>query len=168
LEIYYNSECKEEISNAVKWGAFLNSDNFEEMSSLLEELVTDDERNKIMSRLNNIKSEDLIWSAEEAQEWMEWQNRSDISEAEERGIELGRTEGIELGRTEGIELGRTEGIELGRTEGIELGKIEGIENEKINMIKSMLENNLEYEFISKVSGKSIDEIKEIEKSIEEK
>ena len=34
-----------------------------------------------------------------------------LDQAEERGIELGRTEGIELGRTEGIGLGRTEGIE---------------------------------------------------------
>jgi predicted transposase YdaD len=83
---------------------------------------------------------------------MEWQNRSDISEAEERGIELGRTEGIELGRTEGIEL----------------GKIEGIETNTKNMVISMLENNLEYDIISKVTNKSIDEIKEIEQSIKEK
>ena len=39
------------------------------------------------------------------------------------------------------------------------------EEEKISIIKSMLKNNLTYEMISKISGKSIDEIKEIEKSI---
>lgn len=33
--------------------------------------------------------------------------------------------------------------------------------------KSMLENNLDYEIISKVTNKTIDEIKEIENSIKE-
>ncbi len=41
----------------------------------------------------------------------------------------------------------------------------GIEENKLDMIKFMLENNADYEFISKVSSKSIEEIKEIEKSM---
>ena len=47
------------------------------------------------------------------------------------------------------------------------GKIEGIEQEKINNIKAMLENNIEYKLISKVTNKSVEEIKEIEKSMNE-
>lgn len=44
-------------------------------------------------------------------------------------------------------------------------KEEGIE-EGINLtIKSMLENNLDYETISKVTGKTKEEIKEIEESM---
>ena len=39
------------------------------------------------------------------------------------------------------------------------GKIEGIEETTINVIKSMLDNHLDYELISKVSGKTIEEIK---------
>jgi hypothetical protein len=42
---------------------------------------------------------------------------------------------------------------------------QGIDKNTTSMIKSMLENNADYEFISKVSNKSIDEIKEIEKSM---
>ncbi len=43
---------------------------------------------------------------------------------------------------------------------------EGIEENTIEMIKSMLENKADLEFISKVSNKSVEEIKEIAKGIE--
>ena len=48
---------------------------------------------------------------------------------------------------------------------IERGRSEGIEQKELDMIKSMLKNNAEYDFISKVSGKPIEEIKEIERSM---
>ena len=47
------------------------------------------------------------------------------------------------------------------------GKEEGRENSKLEMIKNMLIDNYKYESISKISGKSIEEIKEIEKSMKE-
>lgn len=40
-----------------------------------------------------------------------------------------------------------------------------IEQNTVQTIKSMLENNIDYDLISKVSGKSIDEIKKIEETI---
>ena len=63
--------------------------------------------------------------------------------AEEKGIELGRTEGIEKGR----ELGREEGLQLGRTEGreegLELGRTEGADMvSELNTILAR-EGNLE-------------------------
>ena len=42
---------------------------------------------------------------------------------------------------------------------------QGREEKAIEMIKAMLKNNANYEFISKVSNKSIEEIKEIEESM---
>ena len=41
----------------------------------------------------------------------------------------------------------------------------GMEEKTISIIKEMIKQKLDYELISKVSGKSIKEIKEIEKSI---
>ena len=52
-----------------------------------------------------------------------------------------------------------------KAEGREEGREEGINQNKIDMIKSMLENKLDCGVISKVSNKSIEEIKEIEKSM---
>jgi hypothetical protein len=41
---------------------------------------------------------------------------------------------------------------------------EGVEKTTLDIIKNMLKNNSEYEFISKITGKSIEEIKKIEAS----
>lgn len=128
VDIYYN-KSEEKITNAVKWGAFLNSDNFDEMSEILGELVSEEERDKVMDRIENIKLSDLTWSDQEAKEWEEWLENSRIAEAKEEGLS------------------------------------EGIEQEKINIIKSMLENNANYELISRVTKKEIEEIKEIEDSM---
>ena len=48
----------------------------------------------------------------------------------------------------------------------EEGKKEGIKENTESIIKSMIENKIDYETISKVTGKTIEEIKEIENSIE--
>ena len=44
---------------------------------------------------------------------------------------------------------------------------EGIRENTESIIKSMIENNIDFETISKVTGKTIEEIKEIEKSMNE-
>ena len=48
-------------------------------------------------------------------------------------------------------------------EGYESGFTDGIEQTKLEMIKTMLNNKYEYEEIAKISGKTIEEIKELEK-----
>ena len=58
---------------------------------------------------------------------------------------------------------KRDAFEEGNIEGIK----QGIEQNKVDIIKSMLENNITYELISKVTGKSTEEIKEIEKSIKD-
>jgi predicted transposase/invertase (TIGR01784 family) len=52
----------------------------------------------------------------------------------------------------------------GVQEGIQLGIQEGVEKTTLDIIKNMLKNNSEYEFISQITGKSIKEIKKIEAS----
>ena len=54
-----------------------------------------------------------------------------------------------------------------KDEGYNSGREVGSQETLLKTIKSMLENGATYDFISKVTQKSIDEIKEIEKSIEE-
>ena len=51
--------------------------------------------------------------------------------------------------------------------GMEFGITRGFEQANINNVKAMLKNNADYEFISKVSGKNIEEIKDIEKSMKD-
>ena len=58
-----------------------------------------------------------------------------------------------------------EGIKNGIKQGIEQGIEQGKKSEKEEIVKKMLKNNLDYKTISNVTGKSIKEIKEIEKSL---
>ena len=64
-------------------------------------------------------------------------------------------------RKEGEEIGINKGKVLGLAEGKNLG----IEERTNDMIKAMINNNASYEFISKVSGKSIKDIMKIKESI---
>ena len=57
-----------------------------------------------------------------------------------------------------------EGNRISHEEGIE----QGISQNTIDTIKKMLKEKISYELINKITGKSIKEIKEIEKSIKDK
>ena len=60
---------------------------------------------------------------------------------------------------------REEGMAQGIKEGIEQGIEQGSEKNKKEVIINMLKEKADYNFISKVTGKSIEEIKRIENSI---
>ncbi|MDR2141539.1 MAG: hypothetical protein LBR11_07100 [Deltaproteobacteria bacterium] len=83
----------------------------------------------------------------------------------EKGIELGIEQGLELGleqgREQGLELGREQGreqgLELGREQGLELGREQGIKRTAL----SMKAEGLSFETISKVTGLSIEEIRNL-------
>ena len=72
-------------------------------------------------------------------------------------IGTARRKGIEEGKREGIEEGKREGIEEGKRE----GRKDGIEYEKNEIARKMLAENLEVEFITKVTGLSEEKIKEL-------
>ena len=73
----------------------------------------------------------------------------------------GYKQGIEDGKSEGIEIGRSEGIEIGKSEGIEIGRSEGSKNKSIQIVKKMLEEKINIELISKVTGLSVEEIQKM-------
>ena len=60
---------------------------------------------------------------------------------------------------------KEQGIEQGIEKGIEQGIEKGSENKVKEVIVSMLKKKLDYDTISDVTGKTIEEIKEIEKII---
>ena len=102
-------------------------------------------------------------------------NESIIDEFEQRTLEAIqeydtqkyiRKEALREGRSEGIRQGREEGIEEGIEQGIEQGIAQGIQLSTISIIKSMISNNMNYKVISDITGKSIKEIKEIERTIQ--
>ena len=82
-------------------------------------------------------------------------------------IRLNNSEAIftEYERQRLEELVRYTSQENARKEGLEQGIEQGIKQKTIDIIKNMLRNNLSYEIISNVSGKTIEEIKEIASSL---
>ena len=84
-----------------------------------------------------------------------------LNDVKEKAKDKDVLEGIKLENT--VEE-RFKWIEdIARSEGLE----QGIEQNTIDIIKNMLRHNDSYEYISEITSKSIEEIKEIEKSMED-
>ena len=142
--LYYNypNECKKDEL----WLALLTSENFSQLGEILEKLLPDKMRDNFIEEAINMSNDNFVLH--------DWQREkmAELEKAEEKRYYENM---LKKGITDGLEQGIEQGIE------------KGIEQEKINNIKSMLENNIEIDLISKVSGKSIEEIKEIEKSLKD-
>ena len=90
----------------------------------------------------------------------EWQLQdAKLKIIEENNAEKRRIhkEGIKQGKKEG----KIEGIKLGKEE----GKIEGAEEKSLEVITSLLKQKIDYNVIANATGKTIEEIKKIEKNI---
>ena len=134
-KLYYSDIERQE--KYLKWGALFSCKNIEDMEPILDELLNKKEAQIFMEKLKKITGYYSIMDEAEALR---------LDDKFRRSL-----------KNEGIRIGQARGMKLGKNEGIKLGIIE--------MIKSMLINNAEYDFISKVSNKTVEEIKEIEKSI---
>ena len=89
------------------------------------------------------------------------QNVAAYTDGEEAGIKKGKSLGIEEGRNLGIEEGKSLGIEEGRNLGIKEGKSLGIEEATKNIVRSLYENGVSIDIISKSTGLKDNEIKKI-------
>ena len=74
---------------------------------------------------------------------------------------------LNQGRREGLEQGLKQGMKKGMRQGIKQGKEEGRELEKIDFVRSMLEDGLPVETISKYSKLSIEKLEELKREQEQ-
>ena len=133
--------------------AGMMAENFSELYDTMKNILSTKELNRFIGSVINMSKEYFP-----IHEWEKEKMDKLVRDA-------ARKEAIKEGLEEGREKGLKEGIEQGIEQGLEQGLEQGKEIKTIEMIKSMLENNANLEFISKVSGKSINDIKEIKKSI---
>ncbi|MGI6394074.1 MAG: Rpn family recombination-promoting nuclease/putative transposase [bacterium] len=94
---------------------------------------------------------------DEAEEMMPSLGKKIYNEGKEKGILVGIEQGIEKGIEQGIEKGRQEGIEKGIQKGAYAKAVE--------TCKKALIAGADIKFISKITGLSIEEIKEIRKNL---
>lgn len=154
--LYYNGG--ELLTNDEIFMAGLMSKSFSELYSIMSNILSGNDLNKFIESVINMSNDEFILHA--------WQKEKFDKMIEERKKELALEEGLEEGRKIGIEEGKLEGkeegLKEGKKEGLKEGLKEGKEQSTIEVIRAMIKNNASYEFISNVTGKSIEEIKKIE------
>ena len=119
-EVYY-TESNEEIPKYIRWRALIYCTDISKIPSITEGILTEKECNLIMDKLNEITTEDLFMTKEEALEWADWSENTIY----DKGVKIGNQETSK------------------------------------EYIKSMVDNNIELDIISKITNKTIEEIKEI-------
>ena len=136
-DVYYNLSNKEVIPNYIRWGALIYNRDFKKISEIAEGIMTGEEVRQIMDKIESLIDDSLFMSDLETLEMY----RKEEDAIRDYGEQLAR----ERGHAEGLAEGRAEGLAEGQKE----------------LILSMVKNGATLEFISKVTNKTIDEIKEI-------
>ena len=147
-KLVYNNDNLKEISDLEKWSAIIGCEYLEDISFILE---------KGMKSMNKEEKEKLI------KEIKEKAKDKEILEAVK--LENTMEDRFKMIEDLALETGLQQGIEQGIKQGIKQGIEQGIEQKTVELIMNMIVNNIDYDTISKITSKSIKEIKEIEKSI---
>ena len=159
-KVYNNIKEVQKLPKAVRWGALLyaDTDNIEYIKKVIgDDLLSMKEKEKLVKRINEVKNNKQI-----IQEWMVAENNR---MREENVLRTAREDGLKEGLKEGIKKGIKQGIQEGIEQGIEKGIEQGNMFKELELITNMLNEGTDYEFISKITGKTIEEIKEIESSM---
>ena len=143
-ELYYNYDNKK-IPKYIRWGALIYCDDISKIPIITKEIMTYEERNIIMDKLNKLQNDKEIMTELEALEWEEWERNTIYSDGIKKGIE--------------------EGIKQGIKQGIEQGIEQGTKEKTIEIIKSMLKKELDINLISQITKESIEEINKIKESL---
>ena len=142
-KLMYNNDVKK--SKIMRWGSIFRATSIEELSDLLGgDLLTMEEKEHFLNTVREANDDRKILR--------EWQ----LQDAKLKIIEENNAEKRRIHK---------EGIKQGKKEGIQEGLQKGAEESKKEVIINMLRKKLDYTIISEVTGKTIEEIKEIEKDI---
>ena len=140
----YNEGNKEKISNLDRLSAMVYCSSLEDISFVLgSEILTMEEKSKLIDSVKKISKDKDIKEAVKLEDSIEYRFKLVEEDALERGIDQGISQGI------------SQGI------------IQGKEETLTDTIKSMLKEKLSYDLISKITGKSLNEIKKIEESLKD-
>ena len=153
-EKFYNliKEGKEsEIDNHIRIGAFFYSNDPNESDAILGNMLDIELKKRVIGKVREMytMNDDYTLTKEAADQYGEFLYYGWKHEFTEDGKRIGRKQGRKQGRKEGIKE----------------GKLAGLKEKAIEMIKGMLKKEISYNDISDISGKTVEEIKEIERSM---
>ena len=122
------------MSDLEVFGAMLKSDFLKDVSYILERVgINMEEKDKFLEQVKEKSKDEEILASMKFEDSLDYRFTLVEEDALERGIEQGIEQGIER----------------------------GIERKTIDVILSMIEKNISLEDISDITGKTIEEIKEI-------
>ena len=131
--------CYNEVNKFMK---LFNCKSYKEM----REIAGSDEEMKILvdeiEKLNKEKFFGALYNVEEEKDLL---------------VRSAKSEGLQ----EGINIGKEEGINIGKEEGISIGKEKGALNKSIEIAKKMKKENLDIEFISRMTNLSKEQIEKL-------
>ena len=139
-DLVYNKTNLEGVSDLEKWSGIIACNYLEDINSILESgLLSMKEKEKFLNDIKDkAKDKDVL-------EGIKFEDSLDYR----------------------FEMVEEDAFERGTINGIEQGIEQGTEKTKIEIIKSMLKKNMSYQDISDITGKSISDIKKIEKSVKD-
>ena len=133
-ELVYTKGIKG-IQEIIRWGALFNETTIHGISKILgEDMLKMEDKKDLLNKIDRAKEREEILS----KVTMEGDYEAIVGSYLEMGLEQGISQGINQGISQGIE------------------------QNKVEMIKSMLNKNMSLEDISDITGKTIEEIKEIQ------
>ena len=129
-----------ELPKEIRWGAILIENDIGVISKILgEDMLTMEEKENLLNTMKEVSNDEGIYTEYLAREFSKLKEVNQLYHAREEGL----------------------------AEGHKLGQAEGASSKELEVIKNMLGEKADYNFISKVTGKTIEEIKEIENKINE-
>ena len=138
---------KDKESKKNQWVMFLEDPNSREVQEIME------------------KNEDVKKAVVTVREMSEDEKMERLAELRQKAI-MDEKALYNTGIREGKELGRAEGEKIGREAGEKIGEQKGEQKNKIEVIKRMLNDNLEIEMIKKYTNATDEEIEEAKTSKE--
>ena len=155
-EILYNGDEKK--NRLIRWSKILRTTSYEDLIYWIgDDLLTMEEKEEFLRCIKMAnRNGDL---------YREWISKLNNEMKYEMTLENAKKEALLMGEKQGIEEGEEKGFKKGIKQGVKKGKMEGAEEKVLEVIINMLKKKLDYDTISEVTGKTIEEIKEIESNI---
>ena len=155
-EILYNGDEKK--NRLIRWSKILRATSYEDLIYWIgDDLLTMEEKEEFLRCIKMAnRNGDL---------YREWISKLNGEMKYEMTLENAKKEALLMGEKQGIEEGEEKGFKKGIKQGVKKGKMEGAEEKALEVITSLLKQKIDYNVIAKATGKTIEEIKEIESNI---
>ena len=92
LELYYNLDNLDDVPKHIKWGALIYNRDIEKIPDIVNGIMTIEERDRLMDKIDKLTRDDLFMSELEAREWDKWERKSMMTYAKNLGKEEGKEE----------------------------------------------------------------------------